>query len=447
MRVDAVRCGRLLVLAAACLAASSGVQAQLGGNAGNVELLLEGRIARVFQGSDNSTLYELHPRSVALAGAGTVAAGSRLPSPGEVVYVFVDRPAEGDLAVGESICASVRREAGGVWAASGPNWFKRLSSSPVAPGGETMEDHPSVIQFRGMLCKATLVGGRLGLKVEQVDEGSPADQAGFQVGDTVIAVDNKPLSSAANLDEYARALEPVDLTVVDVNTGRLANVTVPAAKPSVDVTSSESSPGQPVNATERIATSVGVTVESSQAGLRKLVKVKQVVPGSPGAQAGLEPGDLIVQVGDKQVYSIDDFAQQLPSRPGTLTFVVRDVRSGRDVPIEVNTAGFEQPGPTRSSPPTRTVPADPNAIRDRLGIAGELTFYNAEAAVKVAGVAPNSAAARAGIRPGMILTTANGKPLMHPDDLATSVANGGGQLTLQVVNPATQRESSVRIDY
>jgi hypothetical protein len=193
----------------------------------------------------------------------------------------------------------------------------------------------------------------------------------------------------------------------------------------------------------RIARSLGISVETARAGLRGAVKVATVEPTRPGAAAGLEPGDVIVAVNRTRVANIDDFAQALPAQGGQVTLIVRDVRTGEEVPVEVRAAGARSMDNDR--PQTPKTPAAEGVTTDRFGIAGELTFFNEEAAVKVVSVKPGSPASRAGIRAGWIILKANDEPVLHPDDLAKAEEAAGGRLTLRVVDPSTDRQHTIDI--
>jgi hypothetical protein len=197
------------------------------------------------------------------------------------------------------------------------------------------------------------------------------------------------------------------------------------------------------DAASRIARSLGISVETARVGLRGAVKVATVDPVRPGAAAGLEPGDVIVAVNRTRVANVDDFAQALPAQGGPIILLVRDVRTGEEVPVEVRAAGGRPMDNDRPQTPETPVPE--GVTTDRFGIAGELTFYNEEAAVKVVSVKPGSPASRAGIRAGWIILKANDEPVLHPDDLAKAEKAAGGRLSLRVADPSTDRQRTIDI--
>ena len=59
--------------------------------------------------------------------------------------------------------------------------------------------------------------------------------------------------------------------------------------------------------------------------------VQQVSPGSPAAQAGVQPGDVIVGIGDVAVHSQKDLQNALTTR----------YKPGDQVPLRINRGGSE----------------------------------------------------------------------------------------------------------
>jgi S1-C subfamily serine protease len=454
-RLLALKLGALL-LAFCTVPSSATAQSRLSDH--RCELIVEGRVARLYASPDGRELVELHLRSVSLEAGASVTQSVRLPAPGEVIYVVVEtgNPRSSRLgitpqripATGDTIRAILRAGEQGKWMAEG-DWFESRNTSASERDSDPIEDRfdraSALVEVLGMSCEATLVGGQLGLEVKQVATTGAAKEVGLQPGDIVIAIDGQPLTSAANLKDAVAGRPELKLTVIDVNTGRVATVTVKASpdKALKRVDSHETANTVDSGAVVGIAAALGIAVEPTRVGLRKALEVKAVQKNSPGAQAGLEAGDLIVKVGDRQVSSVSDLAATLPPLGGPLTLVVRDVRSDQEVPIEVNSAGFQEP--QTADKVRREGNLDRGGPSGKLGITGELTFYEAEAAVKVVGVRPGSAADQAGITAGMILRSADGKPLLHPDDLAQIEQTAQGRVLFCIVDPASQRESTIKV--
>lgn len=434
-------------------------------------LRVEGTVQQTFRAEgrfDETRLVQLALHSVQLADPSGRPGSLRYPSLGEVIFVVVDQPAESGRdprrsapsrfnpsgpgiepelpAVGSVIRAELSNSAEGIWSAAGRDWFETLQSSP---GDRDQRDptspEPHTVTMRGMACKPVLVQGQLGLRVETVTPGGPAKQAGFEPGDVIIALDSRPLTSAAEAERAAASASPMVFSVVDVNNPRRV---VPV---TVQPESGNAPPQDPGSTTRQGPAAaqpdhVGLTVEPVRVGLRRAVKVTTVQPGLAGAAAGLEVNDVILAVDGQRTTSAEEFQAALPSTAGTVKLTVRDSRSGREVPVDLTVASSSPSvGPrVDPSPPTRQ-DSETSAAAGQLGVRTVLTFYKAEAAVKVVDVAPASPASRVGIRPGWIILKADGNAVLHPDDLAKAEQRASRRIRLQVVNPSGQ-ESTVDVE-
>lgn len=419
------------------------------------DLLVEGLVARLYASDDDVRLVEVHPRSVALGGGADLQQGLRAPAPGEALYVVVaaspasrrrlGRLADDVPAPGDVIRARLQAAPRGTWSASG-DWFEVVSTGGDGARDAASHEVPSSVDELGMACEAKLVGGRLGLAVTQIRDGSPAQQAGFQPGDTIIAIDGRPIAAADELSEAIADRRSVTLTVIDVNTGRTAAVSLSGAPEAAGRRgrSPRANVAEKAEAAEWIARALGLAVESSQSG--SAVEVRTVQANSPAADAGIEAGDVIVAVGEQHVADMTSFAEAIPRTPSRVILQVRDVRSGREVPIEIVSQGVARV-PDGDGPSVRRARRESQSAgaTGTLGIVGEVTFYKAEAAVKVVRIDRGSAADQAGMQPGMILLSADGKPLLHPDDLSQAASAAAGRITIRVANPSTEREFDIEI--
>jgi S1-C subfamily serine protease len=298
------------------------------------------------------------------------------------------------------------------------------------------------------------VQGRFVLRVTSVERGGPSQRAGLEPGDVVVAANDAELRSLDHLDQLARKGGTLKLVVLDVNTGKGARVTVDLAgtggtgvnppvvsAPANPAPTSAPAPAQAPSGSRR---SLGISADPVTLGQRTALKVVSVEPGSPGQKAGLEPGDVIVAANGAPITGVEQLGAALSKSGPTLSLTVRDTRTGRDVPVEVRLGGSAPdepaPAPVPNDPQLR-----PGAGR-RLGAVTELTFFDAEAAVKVTEVESGSPADRAGLRPGDVIVKANGTPVLHPQDLNGAVSKSGPVLKLDVADPRTNRKSTVEVN-
>jgi serine protease Do len=155
-----------------------------------------------------------------------------------------------------------------------------------------------------------LTAGR-GILVADVIPDGPAARAGLKRGDVITAVGDKPVSDAGQFRNLVASTAPgtrVRLTIL--RDGREQKVEVAVA----DLPERPSAAAAPVpgtsahvglavaDATPDVARKIGLTP-----GLEGAL-VAEVAPGSPAAEAGVRPGDLIQEVNRQPVRSAKDFA-------------------------------------------------------------------------------------------------------------------------------------------
>jgi len=174
---------------------------------------------------------------------------------------------------------------------------------------------------------------------------------------------------------------------------------------------------QPVSA--EVAESLGLAGEGGSL-------VANVEPDSPAAKAGLKPGDVVLSINGKPLENVKALARAVAdTRPGTtLTLEVSREHKSRDVQVVIGAP----PGDGRVA--SAGGPAD-DAATPRLGLAlAPLTaevraHYGIEKGregVVVARVERDSPAAKAGIRPGSLISMVGQRPVNAPEDVVKAVA-------------------------
>jgi serine protease Do len=152
-----------------------------------------------------------------------------------------------------------------------------------------------------------------GILISDIQDESPAKEAGFERGDILIEFDNKPMGDVNQLRNVVAQTEVGK--EVKVKVLRKSNETVLTVKigeqPSDLFASSKSSIGRDLgmsvqNLTEELAKSFGFEGENG-------VVVSAVEPGSSAAQADVKEGDLIKEVNRKKINNIKEFREALKS--------------------------------------------------------------------------------------------------------------------------------------
>jgi S1-C subfamily serine protease len=453
-----------LSLAALVAAAPAGAQQRERVAKDDAALVVDGVVRQVFRSprqtrTDYLVQIEVQRSEGRRAPKGAVRPA--FPAPGDLVYVHLYQrqdssgkvtPGDGHSAI-PAERAQVRafltpREQGG-WEGTFPDWFDLTSERPAeasaadpTPGAADGPKDRVAVTGLGLTTEPMKVSGRLVLKVTSVERGGPAQKAGLEPGDVIVGAKGVPLTGADQIEELARKEGTVPLVVLDVHTGRLAQVELRAGpKPdgtAVGTTTPKPPEQKPDAAPPR---SLGISAETVALGPRTAMKVVRVEPGSPAAKAGIEPNDVLVAANGAAITGPEQLAAALRKSGPTLTLTVRDSRTGRDTPVEVALGGPKPADPL----PKDATPPGAGAGKGKLGAVTELAFYDVEAAVKVTEVEPGSPAARAGLQPGILILEANGKAVLHPNDLNDAVRKSGGTLKLTVVDPRSGRNGTVDV--
>ena len=157
--------------------------------------------------------------------------------------------------------------------------------------------------------------------------------------------------------------------------------------------------------------------------------VSSVEKGGPADKAGIQPGDIILRVGKKQVERSNELPNLVAAmEPGTRT-EVEVWRDGKPVRLPVTIGELTE---------DRVASGKPSGSESggKLGVAVRpLTPQESKQIQSEGGVVVESAqgpAARAGIRPGDVIRGVNGKPIQNPQQLREAVEKSGGVVALLV---------------
>lgn len=157
-----------------------------------------------------------------------------------------------------------------------------------------------------------------GAVVAQVLPGSPAEKAGLQAGDIITSVNGKRVQTTTDLRNTVGLLkvgERVNLEVLRNGSKRNLQVTIgKAAETRVTV---------PQNPRLRGATFGPIPEGSPLSGKVQGVLVQDVQPGSPAAEAGLRPGDVITSVNRQPVRNLEEFQKAVSASKGALLLNIR----------------------------------------------------------------------------------------------------------------------------
>ena len=159
-----------------------------------------------------------------------------------------------------------------------------------------------------------------GAVVTQVESGSPAAKAGVKVGDVITELDGQKVSDASQLQIEVGQKQPGTNIKLDVlRDGR--TVTVPV---TLEAMGSRDHDGSETSSNEHGKPRWGLGLTDMTPELREQLQassdlhgavVEQVQPGSPADNAGLQRGDVIVEVNRHPVQNAADVQSALSSIP------------------------------------------------------------------------------------------------------------------------------------
>lgn len=172
--------------------------------------------------------------------------------------------------------------------------------------------------FTPDLAEALGIDADSGAIVSQVEPGTPAEKAGLQAGDLIVAVNGRPVDGSADLRNrigLTRAGERVTLDVIrDGKRLTVATVLGEAERPRLAARGSDRLDG---------ATFRDLARGDPQFGEVDGVLVTSVQPGSAAARAGLRAGDVIVAVNQAPIGSVRELDDRLERSSGVLALTVQ----------------------------------------------------------------------------------------------------------------------------
>ena len=159
-----------------------------------------------------------------------------------------------------------------------------------------------------------------GAIVTQVSPDSPGATAGLRSGDVIRQLDGKPISTSSALQLAVSEQTPGATVSVEIlRDGKPQSLTIKLGEyhAATEAAAGSASPGQQKG-------KLGLAVNDLTPDMRQQlsvpsnvqgVAIQNVRPASPAEDAGLQPGDVILQVNRKPVQSAQNFVDEVHSAP------------------------------------------------------------------------------------------------------------------------------------
>jgi serine protease Do len=209
------------------------------------------------------------------------------------------------------INTAIARQAQGIGFAIPIDFVKRVLPDLLERGGLRKVYHGII---PGLVGKDFVAASQGGVLVKDIDKNSPAARAGIRYGDVVVMLDDIQVTSPAEMQAMLNTYIPGNKLRMKIWRGfdTLEKDIILAEFPGdYGLTYGRKIFGLEV-------------VDSDQA-----VTVKRIMTDSPAARVGLQPGDLIYEVGGHQIADVQQFSDVLVAHIGFEPLRFTIVRKGR----------------------------------------------------------------------------------------------------------------------
>jgi serine protease Do len=180
-----------------------------------------------------------------------------------------------------------------------------------------------------------------GALVASVEPGSPAEKAGIKIGDVITQVENQAVEGPRDLSRSVAQMKPgarAPFTVV--RNGKTQEITVAIDQPQEDRPSRTGALENSDKGGKRLGLSLAPIPEAARRRLgvdSKGLMVGDVEPGSPAAESGIRPGDVIVAVNNREVAQPSDLADEwAKARAENRPILLRVNRDGQSLFVAIS---------------------------------------------------------------------------------------------------------------
>ncbi|WP_174910214.1 trypsin-like peptidase domain-containing protein [Burkholderia diffusa] len=246
------------------------------------------------------------------------------------VYTGADRYASTTFAIPIALAVKVRAQ---VQAQSRANAQAQRASSGNALGVDVQDVGVGLAAAFGLPRPA-------GALVNGVDPGSPAAAAGVRPGDVIVKFGDKPIGQSAELNDLAAALPPgakAPLRLIRNRAPMMLTVTGAATGDAIDNASATGSAGtvgaggvagvamaaaRPADSGDRLGLTMHPLSDAERRSTGLAVGMMVDAVRGPAANAGIRPGDVVLELNDTLLETPDD-VQSLEAKGGVIAVLIQ----------------------------------------------------------------------------------------------------------------------------
>lgn len=182
-----------------------------------------------------------------------------------------------------------------------------------------------------------------GALVSGVVKGSPAAKAGLKQGDVILQYNGKDVMDTGHLRNMV-SQTPLGETVKVKVLRQKKEIDIPVVIAELPKKFSETSPGEEPEAEQESTGLTGISVREVTPDLAKRFGLDEDAQGvviikidqdSKAFEAGLRPGDVIVQINKKEISTLDDYKKAVSSVSKKDRLLLLIIRKGEDLFVTV----------------------------------------------------------------------------------------------------------------
>jgi serine protease Do len=179
-----------------------------------------------------------------------------------------------------------------------------------------------------------------GALVASVEPGSPAEDAGIKTGDVITSIENRNIEGPRDLSRAVGGMKPGTRTALTViRNGKSQEIPIAIGQRQQDRPTRTGALENPDKDGKRLGLNLAPMSEAARRrlGVDSGLVVDEVEPGTPAAESGIRPGDVIVAVNNRPVAQPSDLAEEwAKARREDRPLLVRVNRDGQSLFVAIS---------------------------------------------------------------------------------------------------------------